>query len=219
MLDGPSWGPANQGTPRQLVVLCHGLGADGNDLIDLAPGWGEAVPEALFVSVNAPHPFEGAPFGRQWFPLTDRDPVLMERGVRAAREALDGFLDATLARLGLAPDAYALMGFSQGAMTALFTGLRRAVPPRAILAYSGMLLGAESLAGELTGKPQVLIVHGVADPVVPVAASQAAETVLRGLGVPVESLYPPGLPHGIDQGGITLGALTLQRAFADSSIG
>jgi phospholipase/carboxylesterase len=218
MLDGPTWGPATKATPRQLVVLCHGLGADGNDLIDLAPGWGQAVPDALFISVHAPEPFEGAPFGRQWFPLTDRSPSAMEQGVRRARAALDEFLDATLARLGLAPDAYALAGFSQGAMTALFTGLRRAVPPRAILAYSGMLLGAESLPIEITGRPPVLLVHGEMDQVVPVAASRAAEQALRAAGVPVESLYPPTLPHGIDQAGISLGALTLQRAFSNGSV-
>jgi phospholipase/carboxylesterase len=139
----------------------------------------------------------------------------MEQGVRRARLVLDEFLDAKLAELCLAPDAYALMGFSQGAMTALFTGLRRPVPPRAILAYSGILLGAESLASEITGRPPVLLVHGEMDQVVPVAASRAAEEALRTAGVPVESLYPPTLPHGIDQGGIALGALTLQRAFSN----
>ena len=57
-LDGPRWGPASKATPKQLVVLCHGLGADGHDLIDLAPTWSHAVPDALFVSVDAPYPHE-----------------------------------------------------------------------------------------------------------------------------------------------------------------
>lgn len=217
VLDGPSWGPASGKAPKQMIVLSHGLGADGNDLIDIAPAWAQAAPDAIFLSPHAPEPFEGAPFGRQWFPLTDRTPALMEAGARQARAALDPWLDATLTRLGLSPDAYALMGFSQGAMVSLFTGLRRKVGPRAILAFSGILVGGETLSAEITCRPPVLLVHGEADQVVPVAASRQAERVLRALHVPVEALYCPGLPHGIDQAGISAGALTLQRAFANMS--
>src|SRR3984893_7993307 len=132
-LDGPRWGPRDAPV-GQLVVLCHGVGADGHDLIDLAPTWGHALPDALFVSVDAPFQHESG-FGRQWWSVADRPPSVMEAGVRRAAGVLDAFIDAELARLGLPAEAYALMGFSQGAMTVLFTGLRRAVAPRAILAF------------------------------------------------------------------------------------
>lgn len=212
-LDGPRWGPAN-GTAKQLVVLCHGVGADGNDLIDLAPYWARAVPEAAFVAPHAPEPFAMAPHGRQWFPIGNLDPLTLGAGVRRAQTALDGFLDAELARLGLPPNAYALMGFSQGAMTVLFTGLRRAVPPRAILAFSGALIDPESLPREIAGRPPVLLVHGEADPIVPVSRSRDAEAVLRANGVPVQGLYVPNLAHGIDDAGLSAGGLALQRGFA-----
>jgi phospholipase/carboxylesterase len=215
MLDGPAWGPAAGKPPRQLVVLCHGYGANGEDLIDLAPLWGQALPGALFIAVQAPETVPGYPQGRQWFPLTDRDPARMEEGARRARPALDAFLDTTLARLGLPAEAYTLMGFSQGAMMALYAGLRRPTPPRAILAYSGLLPGGPALAREIAGHPPVLLVHGEADEVVPVAAGRATEAALRGAGVPVEAYYAPGLGHGIDQAGITLGGLALQRGFAE----
>ena len=212
-LDGPRWGPASKATPRQLVVLCHGLGADGYDLIDLAPSWGHAVPDALFVSVNAPEVHYSG-FGRQWWTVGDRRPEVMEAGVRNARSHLDAFLDAELARLALPEDAYALMGFSQGAMTVLFTGLRRRVAPRAILAFSGALVAPETLAAELANRAPVLLVHGEDDDVVPVHRSHDAEAVLRAAGVPVEASYVPRLGHGIDDTGISLGALALQRGFA-----
>ncbi|MBN8906734.1 MAG: phospholipase, partial [Rhodospirillales bacterium] len=124
------WGPASKATPRQLVVLCHGLGADRYDMIDLAPTWSQACPDALFVAVDAPQPHPSG-FGRQWWSVEDRTPAVMQAGAEAAAEALNGFLDAELARQGLPPEAYALMGFSQGAMTVLYTGLRRPAAPRA----------------------------------------------------------------------------------------
>jgi phospholipase/carboxylesterase len=213
-LDGPRWGPASGGTPRQLVVLCHGLGADGYDLIDLAPTWAHALPDAAFVAPSAPDKCDMAPMGRQWWSLADRSPPALEAGVRRAAGALGPFLDAELTRLGLPPDAYALMGFSQGAMTVLFTGLRRATAPRAILAFSGALVAPDSLGAELTHRPPVLLVHGEADEVVPAERSRDAETALRAAGIPVEATYVPRLGHGIDDTGLAMGALALQRGFA-----
>ena len=212
-LDGPRWGPASKATPKQLVVLCHGLGADGHDLIDLAPTWGHALPDALFVSVDAPFTHDSG-FGRQWWSVADRSPPVVEAGVRRAAEYLNPFIDAELSRLGLPADAYALMGFSQGAMTVLFTGLRRASAPRAILAFSGALIGSESLATELANHAPVLLVHGEADDVVPAQRSRDAEGALRAANVPVEAVFVPRLGHGIDDTGLAMGALTLQRAFS-----
>ena len=212
-LDGPRWGPASKTSPKQLVVLCHGLGADGHDLIDLAPTWSHALPDALFVSVDAPfqHP---SGFGRQWWDVGDRSPPVVEAGVRRAAGYLNAFIDAELGRLGLPVEAFALMGFSQGAMTVLFTGLRRTVAPRAILAFSGALVAPDTLTAELANRPPVLLVHGEADDVVPVHRSRDAEVALRAADVPVEAVYVPRLGHGIDDTGLSMGALTLQRAFA-----
>jgi phospholipase/carboxylesterase len=210
-LDAIHWGPASKAKPKQLVVLCHGLGADAFDLIDLAPSWAHACPDAIFASVHAPFPHDSG-FGRQWWSVADRSPAVMEAGVRAAAPYLHGFLDAELARLKLAD--YAIMGFSQGAMISLFTGLRQTAAPRAILAFSGALVGPESLRKEIKNRAPVLLVHGEADEVVPVARSRDAEAALKAAGVPVEAHYVPRLGHGIDDTGISFGALALQKGFS-----
>jgi phospholipase/carboxylesterase len=212
-LDAVHWGPASKARPKQLVVLCHGLGADAYDLIDLAPTWANACPDAIFASVHAPYPHESG-FGRQWWSVADRTPAVMEAGVRKAAPFLHNFLDTELARQELPCDAYAIMGFSQGAMVSLFTGLRRKTPPRAILAFSGALIAPDTLAGEITNHTRVLLVHGEADDVVPAARSRDAEAALQAAGVPVDAHYVPRLGHGIDDSGISLGALALQRGFA-----
>jgi phospholipase/carboxylesterase len=212
-LDGPRYGPASGGAARQLVVICHGLGADGRDLIDLAPAWAQALPDAAFVAPDAPYPCDMGPMGRQWFSLADRTPARVEAGLRRVQPIFDRFVDAELARLSLPASAYALMGFSQGAMTVLFAGLRRRVAPRAILAYSGALVAPETLAAELANRAPVLLVHGEADEVVPVSRSREAAAALRAAGIAVEETYSPHLGHGIDDAGLAAGAVFLQRAF------
>jgi phospholipase/carboxylesterase len=212
-LEAIHWGPASKTKPKQLVILCHGLGADAFDLIDLAPSWQHACPDALFASVHAPLHHDSG-FGRQWWSVADRSPQMMETGARTAATFLHGFIDAELTRLELPADAYAIMGFSQGAMICLFTGLRRPIAPRAILAFSGALIAPEALQAELANRAPVLLVHGEADEAVPVSRSHDAETVLIAAGVPVDAHYIPRLGHGIDDTGISLGALALQRGFA-----
>ena len=213
-LTGLRWGPASKGTARQLVVLCHGVGADSHDLIDLAPTWSRALPDALFVAPDGPEPYEGAPADRQWFSLQDRTPAVLDVGARRAAPLLLAYIDAELTRAGLPPGAVAMMGFSQGAMMVLHAGLRRPVPPRGILAYSGALLDTPGLAAECVGHPPVLLVHGEQDEMVPFSRGEAAEAALTRLGIPVQTLWCPALGHGIDDAGLSAGALFLQRLFA-----
>jgi phospholipase/carboxylesterase len=215
-LDGPSRKPASGGKPRQLVLLLHGLGADGNDLIGLAPYWAPLLPDAEFVAPHAPFPCDMAPFGRQWFSLQDRSPATILAGVRAAAPILDAFLDQALASRGLDESQLALVGFSQGTMMSLYVGLRRAKTPAGILGYSGALVGGESLAPEIRARPPVLLVHGDADEVVPPQALPMAVQTLKAARVPVDSLICPGLGHSIDEAGLRRGGQFLSDTLAKS---
>jgi phospholipase/carboxylesterase len=214
-LDGPRIAPRS-GTTRQLVVFLHGYGADGNDLIEIGHAWQNLLPDAAFVSPHAPRPCGQAPVGREWFPLTFRDPDERWTGVNAAAPALNAFLDAELQRVKLPPSALALVGFSQGTMMALHVGLRRALPPAAIVGYSGMLVVPENVepekfAAEIVSKPPVLLLHGDQDQLIPVQALMHAAQGLASLEVPVEWHISPGLGHGIDQEGLRQGGEFLAR--------
>jgi phospholipase/carboxylesterase len=209
-LTGCSFGPAAGGPPTALVALLHGLGADANDLIALAPALARTLPRALFVSPNAPHPCDMAPVGRQWFSVQDRAPAKMLAGAAAARPLLDAFLDEALDVWGLGGARLALIGFSQGAMMALHAGLRRADPPAAIVAFSGALVGDVPPA-PAKGYPPVLLVHGEADDVVPFSAFGHARAALSAAGVPVEALARPALGHGIDDAGLAAAETFLAR--------
>jgi phospholipase/carboxylesterase len=214
-LDGPRLEPRG-GAARRLVVFLHGYGADGNDLIDIGRAWQQILPDTAFVSPHAPEPCGQAPVGRQWFPLTFRTPNERWDGVRKAAPVLERFLDAELARRKLPPSALALVGFSQGTMMALHTGLRRAVAPAAIVGYSGVFVlpdnaGPEAVAGEIKSKPPVLLIHGDQDDLIPPQALFMSTQALAALEVPVEWHLSQGVGHGIDQEGLRHGGTFLAR--------
>ena len=217
-LDGPRIEPRS-GPARQLVVFLHGYGADGNDLIEIGRAWQGMLPHAAFVSSHAPRPCGQAPSGREWFPLTFRDPGERWTGVNAAAPMLNAFLDAELARRQLPPQALALVGFSQGTMMALHVGLRRAVAPAAIVGYSGMLVVPENVdpdafAAEIRVKPPVLLIHGDQDELIPVQAVFHAAQGLAALDIPAEWHVSSGTGHRIDQEGLRQGGEFLARHFA-----
>jgi phospholipase/carboxylesterase len=214
-LDGPRLEPRG-GRARHLVVFLHGYGADGNDLIDIGRAWQQLLPEAAFVSPHAPRPCGQAPTGREWFPLTFRDPNERWNGVNAAAPALMRFLDAELERRRLPPAALALVGFSQGTMMALHAGLRRTVAPAALVGYSGLLVGPvsgelEAMKDEIVSRPPILLVHGDRDDLIPAQALFQSAQGLAQLGLPVEWHLSAGIGHGIDAEGLRHGGEFLAR--------
>lgn len=216
-IDGPRLKPLS-GRVKQLVVILHGFGANGDDLIEIGRQWQPHLPDAYFVSPHAHEPCPGAPGGRQWFALTDRNPHERITGADAARSVLDAFIDAELASQQLTDAQLAVVGFSQGAMLSLHAGLRRAQAPAGILAYSGMLVGPEQLheakARDATGAPPpILLVHGARDEVVPVQSLFAAGNQLADAGIPAQWHLAMQLGHGIDPEGIRQGACFLARSF------
>ena len=136
-----------------------------------------------------------------------------EEGVRKAQPALEAFIVAEAARQNLPLSAVALVGFSQGTMMALQTGLRLSEAPAAIVGFSGHLAGAERLAAEIKCKPPVLLLHGSSDDVIPVQAIHHARAALAAAGVPVEWHIRPGLGHGIDPQGLMAAGQFLRASF------
>jgi phospholipase/carboxylesterase len=211
MIDGPRMGPASGEPARSLVILLHGYGSNGDDLIGLAPHWRGALPATAFVAPNAPQLCPGAPGGYQWWALTGGDRA---QGAASAAPVLDAFIDAELARHGLDESRLALVGFSQGTMMALQVGPRRPRALAGIVGYSGMLADEAGLAAPGTTHPPILLVHGDADPMIPVAALGRAQEALTRNGFEVQTHVSPGLGHSIDFAGLQLGERFLARVLA-----
>ena len=212
-LEGASYGPHNEGKPGHMVILLHGYGADGNDLIGLAPVMGPLMPDVVFYAPNAPQACEGNPFGYQWFPVSRLDPELALAGVRSAAADVDAFLDEKMAKHGLDESKTALVGFSQGTMMALHVGLRRAKPLAGIVGFSGMLAGPDILKDEIKSRPPVLLTHGDKDEMLPHILSQRAAQVLEQNDVKVGLHIAEGVGHGINDTGLSAAARFLLEAF------
>jgi phospholipase/carboxylesterase len=201
-----------------MVILLHGYGSNGDDLIGLAPYWRSALPDTVFISPNAPELCPGAPGGFQWWGLSSFDGNARAAGAKRAAPVLDAFIDAELARHGLGEDRLVLIGFSQGTMMALQVGPSRERPLAGIIGYSGMLADE---AGPMRARtrPPVLLVHGDADPMIPVAAFHHARGALERSGFRVESHVSRGLGHSIDAAGLQLGGAFLVKALAPQGAG
>lgn len=220
VLTGPERAAAS-GRADSLVVLLHGYGADGNDLIGLAEPLAPHLPDTMFLAPNAPQRCANNPLGYQWFPIPWLDGSSEVESVVAAGQAfaaLDGWLD-DVARQGIAPERTVLVGFSQGTMMALQVGLRRRERLGGIVGFSGRLLRPERLAAEIVTRPPVLLVHGDADAMVPVASLAEAEAALVAAGVETRTHVSRGLGHGIDPDGLRLALEFVQERLARAAPG
>lgn len=211
-LSGPML-PPREAPADSLVILLHGYGSDGADLIGLGQYWRGLLPHTLFVAPNAPSPCAINPAGYEWFPLDLEGDRALTRLVGAddARPVIAAFLEAVWAQTGIGPERTVLAGFSQGAMMALDVGLRQSPKLAGIVGFSGMLIAPERLAPEAGEKVKVALFHGAADEVVPVAGSREAERFLVENGYEVALHVTPGSPHTIPQDALELAGMFIAR--------
>ena len=202
------------GTTRSVVVFVHGYGANGADLLGLADPLCEHLPDTLFVAPDAPETIPGMPFGYQWFPIPWLDgssEEVAERGMRAAVDDLNAFLDALMVDEDVLPEQVVLFGFSQGSMMSLHIAPRRDDPVAGVIAFSGRLLAPETLTDEVRVRMPVLLVHGDQDDMVPVQSlPEAAEALQKAGFQDVFAHVMKGTGHGIAPDGLGV-ALAFMR--------
>ncbi|MCP5381368.1 MAG: alpha/beta hydrolase [Kordiimonadaceae bacterium] len=200
-LNGPRVEPEN-GKPDKLVILCHGYGSNGDDLIGLVPHLRHVMPNAVYISPNAPEFCFGAPNGYQWFALSTLSREERLVGTLKAAPILDHFIDQELKRYGLENKDLVLVGFSQGTMMALHVGLRRKSDIAGIIGFSGAMTLPENWKNEITSKPPVVLIHGDMDNVVPVEMMHQAFIALQNVGIQVDCHVSPGITHSIGPDGL-----------------
>ena len=196
--------PKSGNQPQNLVLLIHGYGANGANLINLADYFQPSLADALFIAPNGIESYELAPDqdAYQWFSLLDRQTNVMLAGVRKAADAINPFIDHQLAQYDIARQNVILIGFSQGTMTSLHIAMRRKPKIKAVVGFSGALLAAETLPQEIVSRPPTLLIHGEDDEIVPFVSMALAQRALRNNGVQVATKAISGLDHSIDINGV-----------------
>jgi phospholipase/carboxylesterase len=204
--------------PKQLVVFLHGYGADGANLIDIADYWQDDLPDAEFIAPNAPEPCDVNPYGYQWFGLQNFSPAHVRQGLETVGPLLAKYLKSLLLERHLSAQQLALVGFSQGTILAL--EMMFLIPNiRCIIGYSGAFY--PPIGRLLTPPlPEVLLIHGDMDTVVPHSSQDLARQQLAQFNIQAHTHTCAGLGHFIDGNGIQLGLqfLTHHFSMADSII-
>jgi phospholipase/carboxylesterase len=196
---------AQSGQTKSLVIVLHGYGADGNDLLGLADPLQPHMPDTTFIAPDAPNKCSGNPFGYEWFPIPWLDGSSEEAAAKGMAQSVDdinAFIDEKMAEEGVGPADTILLGFSQGTMMSLHVAPRRAEPLAGIVGFSGRLLSPETLEAEVKCHPPVLLVHGDQDPMVPVQSLPEAADALVKAGFEVYTHISKGTAHGIAPDGL-----------------
>jgi len=214
VLDGPRYGPSAGGVATQLIILLHGVGADGRDLIEMAPHLGQIFPSAAFVAPNAPNRYDQGLSGYQWISSGIRVESEVVAAVKESAAILDVFIDQELQNAGIGPEKLALVGFSQGTMMSLYIAPRRTQSIAGVLGYSGRLVGADLLEADTVSRPPIFLAHGAMDPIVPVESMDVAEKILSENDFSVQTLRCPNLGHSIDEEGLLQGTQFLRTALS-----
>jgi len=193
--------------PKYLVIFLHGYGANGENLLDLSHEFKRVLPDAHFISPNAIEPWEGGfPDAYQWFSLNGglhkSSLGAMAESIKKSNQILENFIDAQLARFNLSAQNLFIVGFSQGAMMAMYQGLIKSKKPAGVIAFSGKLILPEMLAQKTNSKPEICLIHGEADSVVPFENFLEAKKILEAQNFGHEAHQIANLDHTIDIHGI-----------------
>ena len=204
-LEGPFAPAISAKSDQMILILLHGWGADGRDLIDLAAPIQAELPNLGLFTPHAPYPCSANPMGRQWFELTERffeKPASVLAEIEDVSQLIDEMIEAVMTELSIGRDQIMLGGFSQGGMMTLYLASQNAADKDMKLAgyasIAGALIAPDRLvpAGE-TAAP-IWLAHGQMDQVVPFAAMEKAQTELAEQRYDVSVCVRPMMAHSID---------------------
>lgn len=205
--------------PKNLVFFLHGYGANGENLLSLAHEYRNVIPEAHFISPNAVEPWEvGFPNCYQWFSLYDKNETRIPfektlENIVKSNHILTNLIDTQLNRFDLTPKDLILVGFSQGAMMSIYQSLTRKEKIKAVIAYSGRVILPELAGQVINSKPEICLIHGVNDMVVPFDHFEQGKKILTEKDIPFSAYPIQGLDHSIDKSGIKYATNFLSKFF------
>ena len=199
--------------PKNAVILCHGYGGDGKDISILASYWKAHLPETVFICPDAPEPCAASPIGFQWFDLMDQTPEQILSKSLIAENRLNNLIDEVKAIYNLSAEGIILVGFSQGCMLSLQTGIKRKDKINSVIGYSGKIINIEHLSKNINSRPNILLMHGDIDQVVTIDAFLEAKDFFGKNNYKIESKIFKNCEHRIPSEGSSLGLQFIKKHF------
>jgi phospholipase/carboxylesterase len=203
--------PLSKIKPKNAVILCHGYGGDGKDISILAGYWRTYLPDTIFICPDAPEKCEASPSGFQWFDLTDQDPEQILSKSLVAENKLNKLIDEVKEGYNLLANQIIIGGFSQGSMISLQTGIKRKDKINSILGYSGKIIDLEHLSKNIVSRPNIFLMHGDIDQVVPVDGLLEAKNFFNKNNYEIETKIFKDCEHRIPMEGSSLGLQFIKK--------
>ena len=203
--------PLSKKKPKQAIILCHGYGGDGKDISSLALSWQRFLPDAIFLSPNAPEICSINPNGYQWFDLSsDKEEIIYEKSLIAEKK-LSEFLDHVMNNFELMPNNLSLVGFSQGCMMVIQVGLKKKEKINCLIGYSGKIINKEYLLNSIKSKPKIFLMHGENDTIVSPVNLLEAKEFLANQNIKIKTKLFKNCEHKIPVEGLSLGLEFLKK--------
>ena len=203
--------PLSKEKPKSAVILCHGYGGDGKDISILASYWRAYLPDTIFICPDAPEKCAASPIRFQWFDLMDQNPEQVLSKSLVAEDKLNKLIDEVKAENNLLANQIVIGGFSQGCMISLQTGIKRKDTINSIVGYSGRIIDTEHLNKNITSRPNILLMHGDIDQVVPVNSLLVAKDFFNKNNYKIESQIFKNCEHRIPTEGSSLGLQFIKK--------
>ena len=211
ILDATFISPISKDKPKQIIVLCHGYGGDGQDISTLALNWRRFLPDAVFLCPNAPEVCTVNPLGYQWFDMAvENDETILEKSL-VAEKKLNTFLDQVLDDFQLDITNLALVGFSQGSMMIIQTALKKKEQINCLVAYSGKIINKQHLSRNIVSRPKIFLMHGDKDTIISPSYLLESKEFLVQQSLKIKTKLFKNCEHKIPVEGSSLGLEFLRK--------
>tara|TARA_B100000945_G_C20183376_1_gene503400 strand:+ start:51 stop:704 length:654 start_codon:yes stop_codon:yes gene_type:complete len=197
--------PVSKEKPKNAMILCHGYGGDGKDISLLASYWRNYLPETIFICPDAPEICSVSPSGFQWFDLTNQNQDQILTNSLVAEIKLNKLIDETKEKNNLKSDQIGIAGFSQGCMISLQAAIKRKDKIKCVVGYSGKIINTNHLEKNINSRPEIILMHGEKDEVVPVSFLLEAKEFFNKNQYKIETTIFKNCEHRIPSEGSSIG--------------
>ncbi len=189
--------PENNLEIKNAIILLHGYGGDGKDISTLSLNWKRHLPNTIFICPDGHESCPINPSGFQWFDLTkDDSSYILDESIKAEK-ILNKFIIEIKEEFNLENSKICLSGFSQGCMMAINLGLTSDKEYNSIIGFSGKIIDQENLKNRKKASPNILLIHGDLDQVVPANFLLEAKDFFIRNNIQIETHLIKGCDHHI----------------------